>query len=504
MHKFRPGFAVAAALTLCLAAGCQSADTIAANQAAKAQADLQQGRLTAARLAIGKAIAARDDVLDYWLLKAQIDLQGGDRGSAFNDYEIAIQLDHTNLEALQALCQLGLTAAQPDSVDKYADQLLMLSPGAPAALTAKGSIALARHDPDAADGFADRVLSQNPQDLPALSLKARILISRSRFAEAAAMIEKTVDTPANTPAKLKLLKDVYAQAHDRAAYDQTVRRLAEAIPDDADIQLNYADVLYQDGQNEQARGVIRKMMVAYPDKLQVAAAALGVWLAAGPQALDSSRMIADAAPLSIVMKADYAQFANETGHPEIAIAILQGAGQGDPTPENSNAKAALAYALGVTGHRAEAMAQLNAILDDRHDPDQPWALLARARLLAAAHDYEHAIRDARLLVANDRNNATAHLALADILQASGSADLSESALREGLRANPASTRLAARLAATLAARGDKDQAGQVALDLYRTAEMDLRAKALLQTYDPAAASRDQGSGIRKKILIPDP
>ena len=228
--------------------------------------------------------------------------------------------------------------------------------------------------------------------------------------------------------------------------------------------------------------MIRRVLAANPANFHVAAAALDLWLEVGAPALDPGRMAADAAPLSLLMKADYAQFANETGHPEIAIAILQGADQGAPTPGNSNAKAALAYALGMTGRGSEAMAQLNAILDGAHDPNQPWALLARARLLAAAHNYPDAVRDARLLVANDRNNATAYLALADILRASGSADLGNSALREGLRANPKSVRLAARLAAILSAHGETGQAAQVARDLVRASPVDKRAQHLLQAY----------------------
>lgn len=484
MRKFNFCFFATTAVALCLA-GCQSADTIAASQAAHAQADLDQGRIGDARKAIRMAIAARDDVLDTWLLKARIDLKAGDRPGAFADFEFALELDHSNQEALQALCQIGLTGGSPEAVEKYADQLLVLAPSAPAALSAKGSVALARHDPDAADGFADQALAQNPENVQGLALKSRILIARGRFADAAALIEKTTDAPDNSLAKLKLLKDIYAQAHDRPAYDRTVRRLAAAGPGDAQIQLDYADLLYQDGQGDPARAVIHRTMAANPSNLQVAAGALNVWMEAGPQALDIGRMAADAAGLSLLMKADYAQFANENGHPAIAIAIVQNAGPGDPTTQNSNAKAALAYALGMTGHRPQAMAQLNAILDDDHDPNQPWALLARARLQASSRDYLHAVRDARLLVANDSGNPTAHLALADILRASGSADLSESALREGLRAIPTSTRLAARLAAVMSAHGDKAQAAQIALDLFRTAAMDQRARKLLQTYGVA-------------------
>jgi tetratricopeptide (TPR) repeat protein len=488
MPNFRPFLSATVTLALCLAAGCSSADTIAANRAAEAQADLNQGRIADARKAIGRAVAARDDVLDYWLLKAQIDFRADDRPSAFGDFEFVVQLDHTNMEALQALCQLGLSAGRPDDVDKYADQLLLLAPTAAAGLTAKGSVALYRGDQDKAESYADRVLAQDPQNLSALALKGRIMLRRGQFADAAALFEKTADSPVSAISKLTLLKEVYSEAHDWPAYERTVRRLAAAAPDAADIQLAYADMLYQEGQTDAARGIIRKIMANNARDFKVAATALNVWMEEGPQALDPGTMVAEAAPLSVLMKAVYGQFANETGHPDIAKAIVRGADQGEPAPENSNAKAVLAYAIGVTGHMPEAMKQLNAILDGNHDPNQPWALLARARLLAASHDYLNAIRDARLLVANDPGNATAHLALADILQASGSSDLSISALREGLRAIPASTRLAARLAASLSAHGQRDQAVQVARDLARTAPMDQRAKHLLQVYDPGSAA----------------
>lgn len=480
---------MAATLALCLATSCTSADTRAASKAAEAQADLDQGRITAAGIAVRKAIAARDDVVDYWLLKAHIDIRADDRGGAFGDYEYVNQLDHGNMEALQALCQIGTSAGSPERVDGYADQLLLLNPNSAPALAAKGNIALISGNTDKAEGFADRVLVQDPQNMAALSLKAHIMIARDKFADAATLIEKTSDGSVNIVAKLNLLQEIYARAHDRPSYALTVRRLAQAAPNNIDIQLNYSDMLYQDGQDEVARGVIQKLMVAHPSDFHVATAVLNVWMKAGPQALDTGRMIADAASLSLLMKADYAQFANETGHPDIAIAILHGADRGKPTPGNSNAKAAYAYAIGITGHWPEAMAQLNAILDSGHDPNQPWALLARARLLAASRNYANAVRDARLLMVNDRANATAYLALADILKASGSADLSISALREGLRAIPDSARLAGRLVATLSANGDIGQAGEVARDLARNAPMDQRAQHMLQTFGAVVPDR---------------
>ena len=439
-------------------------------------------------LAIKQAVALRDDVVEYWLLMARIDLKADDRAGAFTAYQYVFQLDRGNIEALQALCQLGLSVGRPNDVDTYADQLLLMTPNAAAPLTAKGSAALMRGDTASANSFADRVLTQDPQNINALILKARVLAAGNKFADAAALIEATPTTPANASAKLAFLKQAYIQAHNRPAYQQTLKLLADAAPDDADAQYAYADMLYQNGQSELARSVIWKIVKAHPANFKVAAQALDVWMNAGPQALDPGRMVAEAAGLPALAKADYAQFANETGHPELALAILPGADQGEPTPDNANAKAAYAYALGMTGHMAEAMAQLNAILKGGQDPNQPWALLARARLFAKTHDYVDAIRDARLLVVNDPKNATARLALADILQASGSPDLSEIALREGLRALPDNTRLASRLAERLAAKGHPDLAAAVARDLFRTAPMDLRAQHLAEHYGAATTA----------------
>lgn len=488
MRKFRVCFSATATLALCLASGCTSPNTRAANKAAEAQVDLDQDRITAASIAITKALAARDDIVDYWLLKAHIDLRAGDRIAAFGDYEYVHQLDHGNMEALQALCQLGTSAAPADRVDSYADQLLLLAPGAASALTAKGNIALIVGDATKAEAFADQVLAQDPQNLPALTLKMHIMIARNKFTDAAALVEKMPDGSINMVSKLRLLQQIDERALNRPSYEVTVRRLAQLAPDDPDIQLDYADMLYQSGQNDLARGAIHGVLAIHSADFRVAAAALNVWMKAGPQALDTAKMVTEAANLPVSAKACYAQFANEIGRSDIAIAILHGVDRGDPTPDNSNAKAALAYAIGVTGHLSQAMAQLNAILDGAHDPNQPWALLARARLLAASHDYINAVRDARLLVVNDRDNATARLTLVDILRASGSADLSDSALREGLRAIPDSVRLASRLAVVLTAKGNTVGAIEVARNLARVAPMDQRARQLLQTYGGPAVN----------------
>jgi cytochrome c-type biogenesis protein CcmH/NrfG len=110
---------------------CSHPDRAAANAATDAETAFQQGRNAVALRSIHAALAIRDDVSDYWLLLGRISTAEKDLPGAFTAYENVIKLDRGNVEALRLLCQLGLTVKAPDKVDKYADQLLLLTPGDP-------------------------------------------------------------------------------------------------------------------------------------------------------------------------------------------------------------------------------------------------------------------------------------------------------------------------------------------------------------------------------------
>lgn len=477
-------------MAVALLAGCTSRDKTAANAAADAETAFRQGRNTAALRSIHEALAARDDVSDYWLLLGRISTATNDLPGAFAAYENVIELDRGNVEALRLLCQLGLTVKQPDKVDKYADQLLLLSPGDPLPIVMKGGAALQRGDEAGAMQFAAQALAKNPQDTSALILKGRVLAAGGNFAEAAKLIEGSIEGGTDSSPRLAFLKELYAQANDRLNYQYTIKRLAAAKPKEADEQLAYADMLYQTGQDDLANAVVREVMQRHPNEINVSASILDVWLKQGPDALTPTQLANQAAGVSLEMKSTYAQFANEAGHPEIAVAILSPIlGDSRPTLENSDAKAALAYGIGLQGHRSDAIGRLDEIL--AFDEAQPRALLARARLLAVGRELTGAITDARRVVSDDPRNVTARLALVDMLFAHGDSDLGESSLREGVRAMPDDPRLAARLAAMYDARGDRARAIDVMRDLARAAPVSLRALRLRKSVDPSAP--DPGS-----------
>ncbi len=476
---FLPTFVIACAL-----AGCASPDKTAAKAASEADIALQQGRTQDALRLAHEAVAARDDVSDYWLLLGRISLTAGDYGGAFNAYESVIQLDRGNVEALRLLCQLGLSAKQPDKVDRYADQLMLLTPGDVLPLVMKGGAALQRGEKDEALAFADQVLAKQPSDLGAQILKARVLAARAHFKEAAQLIEGSLNGSSDAVPRLTFLKDLYGQSFDRPNYSATLKRLAAASPDDFDTQLEYADLLFQDGQQAAANQIIHTVMEKRPTDIALSATILELLLAQGGAAIPVDKIAAQTADVSPEMKSAYAQYASEVGRPDIAIGILNGVADGPVLSVNADAKAAFAYAIGLQGKRADAMSRLNEII--AFDPNNPRALIARARFLAKDGKASEAVTDARTVVTGDPQNATARLTLADVLTARGDLDLAVVALREGARAIPGDTRLNARLARTLIANGRRDAANDALRDMTRAVPNNLRAQRLRLSIDPTA------------------
>lgn len=465
--------------------GCSSRDSVAASAAAEAQLDFQQGRNTAALHAIARAISVRDDVSEYWITLARINLAMADNGGAFMAYENASGLDRGNAEVLRALAQLALTVNAPDKSIRYADQLLQLNPNDTGPVVMKGQAALAKNDPEAASQFADEVLKKAPQDLGAQILKARILAGRDNYSEAAGFIENTLGAGGDDTSRLVYLKSLYADARDRPHYQLTLKRLADAKPDDAPMQLDYADMLYQTGQFDAADQVIVQTARTSRNNVGAATNILDTWLKEGPDALSPAAIQSQSRGASLEIKAAYAQFANEIGHPELASAILGNDLQNKAvSTENANAQAALAYAQGLLGHRTTAMARLTEIL--QFDQFQPRALLARARLRMADKDMPGAVEDARNAVAQEPLNATARLFLFDALSAQSDSALAQQALREAMRAMPGDVRIAARLATVLAAKGQQGAAREVLRDLMRASPVSLRAQRLQQSLDPSA------------------
>lgn len=454
--------------------GCAEPDQTAAQEASQATLAYDRGDMELARVHIRRALDARDDVPEYWTMLGRIYATQNDPVASMDAYRNAIVLDRANLEALRSICQLSITLGTARQNEQYADQLLTLNPNDPLPLAVKGQARLESADQAGALQFADRILAASPADTNALILKSRVFQQRRNYAEATQPIEASIAAGGDPASRLAFLVDVYGRAGNRKGYESAVSRLAQARSSDPAALLQYADMLYETGRADEARRVIKRVFEARAGDSRTAARILDLWLEQGTDALALDSIAADSSGAPPEIRASYAEYANQLRRPDIALAALGDIGSGAYAAETLNAKAALAHALLLQGKRAEANAIVGRILEA--DPSQPRALLVRSRLAAAAGNREAAISDARKVIADDRENSTARLLLAEILSARGDTGLAFGALREGLQARPKDTRLATRLATMLIQRGQKSEAANVMRDLALAAPVSLRVE----------------------------
>lgn len=450
-----------------LTSACTSRADKAASAAAIAADALQQGQIAVARQQINKALAARDDIGDYWLLSAHIALAEQNYGGAFDAYESVAIFDRSNVEALTRLCQIALSADQPDRAERYADQLLVLHPGDKAATTVKAALAFQQGDKRGAAALLDKVFAADPADTMALIVKSKLLAANDDYVGAARAAEASLASPGDPSGRLNVLKDVYLKAKDADGYRRTIARLARAYPDMASAQLDYAASLYDTGDPASALAVTRRTLTLRPDDVATANAVLNLWMAQGAAAMPVGTIVANAANAPLEARAAYAQYATAIGHPELALSVLGDAAAQEPASvANADAKAARAYAQARLGMNAAADAQIAAVL--AADRDQPRALAARGWIRARAGDRIGAIEDLRHALAGDPDNASTRLTLADLQLAQGDGVLAAATLQEGLGNAGADPRIASRLVALLRSQGRTPEATGV-LEAYARA-----------------------------------
>lgn len=441
----------AALLLMALCPACTSRDDRAATAAGIAADALQGGDIASARFQIGRALAARDDVGDYWMLSGRIALAARDLPGAFTAFETALTLDHGNIEALTRLCQLAVSSGQPERAERYADQLAQLQPGNLSATDVQAALALQRADKAAAARLIGQVLAQDPTDAAALVTRSRLLSADGDFAGAAKAAEAALAAPGDPVGRLGVLKDAYLKAGDAAGWRRTIARLAQATPRSADARLDLARSLYDAGDAAGGLAATRAVLALKAGDVAATGTVLHLWQAQAGSAMPAAAIVTAAAGQAPETRAALATYANGIGRPDLALRAL-----GDAGGANSDVTVARAQTQALLGRRDEAARMADAVL--AADPDQPRALALRGVLRGQAGEREEAVADLRHALSADPADATARLALADLQAAGGDGVLAAATLQDGLGNPGADPRLVTRLAQLLRVQGRPDSA----------------------------------------------
>lgn len=448
------------AAALAMLVSCQSPSEKAGALGAQAQQLFEQQRYWEASQLLQKALRARDDMPELWMLLGRTKLAMQDYAGAYSAYRSALDLDRANREAMAAVAQLSLNRGDFAGADEIATQIQALAPDDVLAALVRGYAALGQQRYDDAMAIADPLIAQDSNNVAARVIRSMALEREGRIEEALAALQPVADR--DNPDLFAQLQRLYERTADPRATVGVLRREIAVTPKRADLRLSLARQAYMLGLNQDgAEQLAVPLLRSNTDDLRNATTALWMDSGASPQAVIASvnGLSRDVPNLRLAL----AQYLLARGMAADAAAQLKDVPPpGAMTQDDTDREGVLALAEALTGQGASATARAQATL--KLDENDPFALMALARLALARGDSNEALRNARVVLRDNPRLTMAYRLLADVYMRRDEQQLADRALDEGAQANPDSAEYLALNLPRLVAQGDTDQAMELARD----------------------------------------
>lgn len=441
---------------------CGHSDAAATEEAAQAQSLLEQRRLGEARLAINDAIAMRDDEPQFHILRGRIEMAAGSLPGAYDAYSNAMSLDPTNIEALQAVSQLGLQTGNLRESLEATDAILSLTPDDPQALLMRGLHEVIRSRFAEADGYADKILSRDPNNEGGAILKARVAVRKGEPASALRFLAAYGVSKPETIGVVMTRLEIYRVMRDAPGIRSQFALLRTLAADNLDVKLDEANFAFKDGRPQDAMKLITALLADPKLPGTQLPAIFAVMREYAPEGLDDGNLALITETGTKSARLAMAEFLVDRAKVASARVLLDGLGGEDRSALDASIAAregrwdnaiALAeqvldrdktHCLGLTV-QAEARlrnndlsgALISAQMAANQCPSQERAWALAARIYERRDDMENARRSWRQGLKENSQNTTITKAYVDWLLGTGQEREAIAASRRLTRAAPA-------------------------------------------------------------------
>ncbi len=420
---------------LVAATGCASKSERANDAYVRAQQFAAGGNIADAKRELNRAVAIRDDVPDIWFALGQMRLQSGELPEAFTAFGRADELRPGDAATLRPLAYTGYMIGATRLAQDAVDRLLALVPNDGQGLAVKGLLALDKGETETTLESAEKILAVSPSDETGLLLKARAIAVGGKVDDAIKMLRDAAQGQAAKPGINFALLQFYRAKGDAAGMQTVFPGLIAGQKDNADLSLDYVNLLYRTGKIAEARKLWSDTVVSKRDDAKFIAWAFETYDNAEPEGapayLDDRLTKMGGSPLRsaagqyLITRREYAR----------AAALI---GQGNGATEND--RGMYAVALDGLGRRAEAQKLVDGILNGVNGRQDPNALMLRAKWAAAARNFDRANADAQNAVIADPSNLEARVILAQSYLASDQPLRTRQVLAQAVRDLPRSRR----------------------------------------------------------------
>ncbi len=410
-----------------LVAGCQMSPQRAAEEVARAQQMISEGRSVEAAELLQSVAAKRDDRPDVWLLLGRARMTLGQYPDAYVAYNNVIDLDRANREALAALAQLSLRSGDYAAAIKFGSQIQSLEPGDTLAQLVLAFAAIGQQRYVDANAIADALLSQDPTNASAHVVKSLVLDRKGDLHGALGALDPV--KLSNSPDVMHQLRALYDKTADSTAQLPLLFQLIKVRPTDVSLRIALAKQFYLLGKLDRGTAILNSTLgSAHGDKSRRDVAAM--WLDTGLDAAIIARSIDRTTNAAEVLKLAGAEFALTRKDPALALSLLRSKNIREPaTLATADLLGAVALAQAMLGRTDQASALADQVL--RVDKTQPKALAARARASLRRGLVNPAIRDARILIRDNPTTPDGYVLLADAYSRQGNQALSERVAEDG-------------------------------------------------------------------------
>lgn len=439
---------MAVSLPLVLLAACESSAAKAEKEAALAQLMLDQGNLSIAQAAIGRALALGGNSADILLLDARIKVRADDLRGAFDAYRTVLVFQPDNREALTVVAQTGAILGQKDAARDAIGKMIASEPDNPEALMTLGVLALQDDNFTEALRHAERLLLSSPGDPRGLALKARALSQMDRGDEALALLRAQIERTGNNSTMASALLEVARNRGDAATMLEQFPLLIQAYPRSTDLPLDEINTRYKTGDNTGARAAARDFIVRFGANSTAMARLVSLWEEYDSQPLSAPDLAALATNGAIEARLAASRFYFDRRNPAAAEALVA---------SSPDARArGLRTRIQIRRGDERAVPSARAIVEA--DKTNCEALSAMAEWHLARGRSDAAVIPAQVVATQCRDRIDGFVILANAYQRANRPPAVERAWRDGIDAHPQNPQLARLFGQWMLSRGRSESA----------------------------------------------
>jgi len=432
---------IAVVVALTLVAACGGPEEKKAKFFNRAQELLDKGEIVQARLEVKNALQIDPRYAEGYSLLGAIELREGNFKGAFGAFGTAVELKPELLPAQVELGKLLLMSGAPDQAMEKADFVLGQEPANSEALMLRGSVLLVKTDFEAAIKIFEGLLQKGVKKPEVFLVLAATHAQANNLPKAEKTIQEGIAANKDSVALHVGLARFYSETKQPEKSVPAMRKVIELQPDQPLHKFNLASLLWDEGRQAAAIGMVSDLLAKDPGNEETRETAARFYLSKN-QLLEAARVLeagVEKSPQSFKLRLLLGEVYLNQNQPQKAVETLEGCLKlsNDPaTPGIIQAKTLLARVHMLLRQTDKAEAYVNEVLKD--NPRSIEAHFTRGDIFLLQGDGVNAAGEFRTVVGEQPQLIAGHLRLAGAHVLNKELDLAVSVLQGALRVDPKS------------------------------------------------------------------